>query len=237
MKKRVFILNAITNSIIILVILVIGFVGMSNTKAIPVWKETGVYRGSEERPEVSLMFNVYWGTEYVEPILKILKQRNVKTTFFIGGIWASKNQETLRLIAEDGHEIGNHGYFHKDADKINYAQNYDEINLTYKLIDELIGVKTKLFAPPSGAYSDDMYRACSELNHTVIMWSRDTIDWRDKDEVTVLKRATTDIQNGDFILMHPTKHTLMALHKILENLEQKGMYVKPVSDCLRPMTV
>ena len=55
------------------------------------------------------------------------------------------------------------------------------------------------------------------------MWSKDTIDWRDKDADLVFKRATKDIKGGDFILMHPTAHTLEALPRILDYYKELGI--------------
>lgn len=237
MKNNHFAVNVATNVIIVSVLVAIALVGLSGASAVPVSGNAAIYNGNSERAEVSLMFNVYWGTEYIEPILKVLDDYGVKTTFFIGGSWASKNNSTLKLIAEHGHEIGNHGYSHKDAKNLSYAQNADEISLTNKLIKEVLGVEVTLFAPPSGSIGSNMFSACADLNQKVIMWSRDTIDWRDKDSSLVLKRATTGIQNGDFVLMHPTAQTLEALPAILKSLSEQGFKVKTVSECLRPQSL
>ncbi len=237
MKTKYFVANVVINVIIVSVLSVVGFLsfGVFSTKEVA--GRTAIYRGNGEKPYVSLMFNVYWGTEYISQILNVLSENNATTTFFVGGIWASKNPETLRLIYESGHEIGNHGYLHKEANKLTLQENYDEINMTNKLIKEIVGVDVRLFAPPSGALGETLFDAAKSLDQKIIMWSRDTIDWRDKDENLVLKRATSDIQNGEFILLHPTEHTLKALPKILNNLHQKGFSVKPVSCCLNPTEV
>ena len=62
------------------------------------------------------------------------------------------------------------------------------------------------------------------------MWSKDTIDWRDKDENKVFSRATQNLSNGDLILMHPKAHTLNALGKILDFYKQAGFEIVPVSE-------
>lgn len=232
MKNKHFKINLTINVIIASILIVVALISLNSSYVIPVSGNVAIYHGNTDRAEVSLMFNVYWGTEYVEPILRVLEKYSVRTTFFIGGTWASKNTDTLKLIATSGHEIGNHGYFHKDAEKLTYSQNKDEITLTNKLIKEVLSVDVTLFAPPSGSIGSEMFKACDDLNMTVIMWSRDTIDWRDKDSSLVLKRATQDIQNGDFVLMHPTEHTLKALPVILDTLQSKGLCVKTVSECL-----
>ena len=175
-----------------------------------------IYRTAGENASgVSLMFNVYSGTDEVYQILQILEEFDAKATFFIGGCWADDNVACLRDIFISGHEIGNHGYFHKDHDKLSVLENQREIYTCNHFIELTIGVTPTLFAPPSGAYGNATLTACEVLQMKTILWSKDTIDWRDQDEKKIYTRATKNVQKGDFILMHPTKMTVAALDDIL----------------------
>ena len=107
-----------------------------------------IYRGNENNKNVSLCINIYWGTEYVLDMLDILDKNEVKATFFVGGTWASKNVEVLKEIYDRGHEIANHGYYHKDHKVIDLARNIQEISYNHKLIKELIDYDMQLFMPP-----------------------------------------------------------------------------------------
>ena len=197
-------------------------------------KESNIYRSAGENGVgVSLMFNVYWGTDEVYSILETLKKYEAKATFFIGGSWADDNVECLRAIYADGHEIGNHGYFHKDQSKMNLSQNQKEIVECNRFIELAIGVNPTLFAPPSGAYCDDTLTAASALNMKTILWSKDTIDWRDKDSSIIYTRATRDIKVGDFVLMHPMQETANALDDILKYYESKDLSVVTVTENLQ----
>ena len=69
---------------------------------------------ADDNGKVSLMVNVYWGEQYLPEMLNVFASKEVKTTFFVGGTWAEKNLDTLRSIYSAGHEIANHGFFHKD---------------------------------------------------------------------------------------------------------------------------
>ena len=189
-----------------------------------------IYNGNREKNCVSLMFNVYENTETVNAIIDLLNERGVKATFFVGGCWADDNAETLIKIAESGHETGNHGYFHKDHAALDYDKNREEILLTGKITQALSGVTPVLFAPPSGSFSDDTLEAAFDLGYKVIMWSKDTIDWRDKDVKKVFDRATNGVTNGDLILMHPKEHTLAALPDILDYYEKAGLKAVTVSE-------
>ena len=236
MKKRTLLINIAANTVIIAVLLTIALVGVGGVTETLAQGGAAVYRGNTDKPEVSLMFNVYWGTEYIDGILKTLDKYGVKCTFFIGGSWAAKNSGTLKAIAEAGHEIASHGYSHKDAENLNYKQNVDELVPTAKLLKELTGAEIKLFAPPSGSIGDAMFKACEDNGFTVIMWSRDTVDWRDKNADTVFTRATSGVQNGELILMHPTAHTLEALPEILEFYRANGLTAVTVSRNLSPVS-
>ena len=191
---------------------------------------SAIYNGNRDKPNVSLMFNVYENTEIVEGIVDLLNERGVKATFFVGGCWADDNSETLKKIVGSGHEIGNHGYFHKDHKTLDYEKNKEEIYTTELITYALCGVKTRLFAPPSGSFGAETLSAADDLGYKVIMWSKDTIDWRDKDSELIYKRATSNLSNGDLVLMHPEKHTLEALSDILDYYESKGFSAVTVGE-------
>ena len=190
------------------------------------------YSGNEESNKISLMINVYWGTEYLDGMLEILDKYDVKTTFFVGGTWAVKESDMLEKIYEKGHEIGNHGYTHKDQDKLNREQNQKEILTTHNIVKDLLNIDMNLFAPPSGAYSKTTVEVASSLGYQTIMWTRDTIDWRDKDADLIYSRAVKDAKGGDLVLMHPTEKTLEVLENIIITLQEKGLKVTTVSDTL-----
>ena len=196
-----------------------------------------IYRSAQtETDGVSLMFNVYWGTEEVYQILDILEEYDAKATFFIGGCWADDNVQCLRDIYAAGHEIGNHGYFHKDHSKLSLTDNEKEIASCNRFIELAVGETPTLFAPPSGAYCNDTLSACKTLGMKTVLWSRDTIDWRDKDAELIYKRATKDIRGGEFVLMHPMKDTVQALGRILKYYQSKSLSAITVSQNLRKKT-
>jgi len=191
-----------------------------------------IYRGNSEKKTASIMINVYWGTEYIEPILNILKENDIKTTFFVGGYWVAKNTETLLKIYNEGHEIANHGYNHKDHDKISESQNRDEILYNHKIVNQVLGIDMTLFAPPSGAYNSTTIKVASDLGYKTIMWSKDTIDWRDHDTDLIVTRATKNIQNGDLILAHPTENTVKALQQIIDAYKKADIKLTRVSETI-----
>jgi peptidoglycan/xylan/chitin deacetylase (PgdA/CDA1 family) len=231
MKSKKFFINVFSNVVVVLVIVSVLFVTVTNSQAYPTSGEgyCAIYNGNTENNNISLMINVYWGTEYVEPMLEVLKSNNVKCTFFVGGTWVNKNTKLLNKILKDGHEVGNHGYYHKDHTKITRERNREEIYITDEVVKSLASYEMNLFAPPSGAFDATTLEVASELGHKTIMWSKDTIDWRDKDRNLVYSRATNNAGNGDLVLMHPTQHTLDALDDIIKYYLANNLNVVTVS--------
>ena len=227
--------GAITNVIIIVMLFTLTLVSFSGQYSSFVFTQSDdrpYYKGNTTRGEVALMINVYRGTEYLDDMLKVIKNHDAKVTFFVGGSWAAKNKEYLDKMIADGHEIGNHGYFHKDHAKLSAEQNKAEITANNAIVKSMTGIDMTLFAPPSGSYSDTTLKVAHSIGMSVIMWSRDTIDWRDKDSSLVYGRATNKIGAGDMILMHPTAHTLAALGDILTYYENNHLTPVTVSQII-----
>lgn len=223
----------VTNSVIVLIFIALIAVAIPFSSSVSTSVNPDViYSGDTTQNKVSFMINVYWGTEYIEDMLDVLDVYNVKTTFFVGGSWFAKNVDMAKEIYKRGHEIGNHGYNHKDHDKISAQQNYDEIHKTHLLVKANLDIEMNLFAPPSGAFNDVTVDTAKSLNYKTIMWTHDTIDWRDKDTDLIVKRATKNLSNGDLILMHPTKNTLEALPLILAYSQNNGFETTTVSKTL-----
>ena len=191
-----------------------------------------IYAGNSESNKVSFMINVYWGTEFVEPILKILNDYNVKCTFFVGCMWANKEPEVLREIYKNGHEIASHGYNHKEHEKLSLEQNLEEMQKTHKVIKDILGIDITLFAPPGGSYNKHTTEAAKLMNYKTIMWSKDTIDWRDQNTKLIISRATNNLRGGDLVLMHPKEKTVEALPSILQYAKDHGLIATTVSDTI-----
>ena len=232
-SKRV---SVVTNLALILIFTAVFSVSFFIEPLAPIYggKALGaIYGGNKSGVKVSLMFNVYENAEIVNAVIDELEKSGAKATFFVGGCFADDNERTLKRIVESGNEIANHGYFHKDHKKLSLGENKKEIAAADSVITALSGAKPNLFAPPSGSFSSATLEAAEELGYKVIMWTKDTIDWRDKDEKKLVSRATKDLAGGDFILMHPKPQTLKVLPEIIKICKNKGFSLVTVSENLK----
>ena len=111
----------LTNGVLALILIVVGCVCFFPAAAnVSSQLEERVIRRGTSADGVSLMINVYWGTEEVDGILDVLEEYGAKATFFLGGSWADDNTACVSRIAAAGHEIGTHGYFHRDHTTLGY---------------------------------------------------------------------------------------------------------------------
>ena len=188
--------------------------------------------GSEDSQNISLAINVDWGEEYLPDILAVLEENDISATFFLTGRWCDNNAALAKDIAEAGHELGNHGYSHSSPNASSIQEIVDEITRTEESIQNATGIKTHLFAPPSGEEEDHVIQAASEAGYETILWSVDTIDWQGPDEATILQRVRDKIHGGAIILAHPTAATLEALPEMIEELEADGYTFVTVSENL-----
>ena len=228
----------ITNLLILSILASVMLVAVYATDT-PRGAETtsAIYNGNQNCGRVAFMFNVYENTETALNIAKLLVEHGFCATFFVGGKWVERNPNALLSLYNMGMEIGNHGYLHRDHRLLSLQKNVDEILLTERLVDAHLKAfpnyaNSKLFAPPSGSVGEDMFSACDNLGYKVIMWTRDTIDWRDHDADLIYNRAIKDIQAGDLVLMHPTDATLSALPQILEYIKSVGLKADTVSNVI-----
>jgi len=203
-----------------------GVYGAAVTSAEP-------YRtGDTQSGKIALTCNVAWGQEYLPDMLETLAEKEVKITFNILGEWAEKYPDDLRSIAEAGHELGNHGYYHVNHSEIDDARIVKEIQDTNALIEALTGFTPVLFAPPSGDYSERSASTAANTGMKVILWSIDTIDWRREGRQILLDRVFRDPKAGDIILMHPTEYTAQALAEMIDGLRERGLEPCCVSEIL-----
>ncbi|MCP8616475.1 polysaccharide deacetylase family protein [Salirhabdus salicampi] len=191
-----------------------------------------VYRGHPEKEMVSFAVNVAWGEEHVPDMLKTLNDGDVKATFFIDGKWAQQNLDLVKMIKEEGHEIGNHGYNHPDFSRLSSQQIYEQVKRTNDILEGITGKKPKLFAPPAGSFNEEVVKVVDNFEMETILWTVDTVDWKKPSKRAMINRVMKKVDAGSIILMHPTEVTKKALQELILNIKQKEYKMSTVSQLL-----
>lgn len=205
-----------------------------------------IQRTGDKPGKIVLTFDDGPDPLWTPKILDILKQENVKATFFIVGENGQTNPDLVKRIVADGQEIGNHSFTHPNLGEVPRAVTDLELNATQRLIESLTGRSTRLFRAPY--FGDAEPRTPDEVEPTVqaqnlgyisVGLHLDPDDWKLKNDdgsphtadqmvEEVLKQAaiTTPEERGNIVLMHDSggdrSATVEALPKLIHEFRSRG---------------
>lgn len=188
-------------------------------------KKLPIYSVDSKEKVVALTFDAAWGNEDTQKILDILKENGVKVTFFMTGGWVEKFPEDVKMIAKEGHALGNHSENHKKMSELSKDACKEEILAVHNRVKELTGVEMEVFRPPYGDYDDKLVDICYELKYFPIQWSVDSLDWKNYGAKSIIDTVVNHkaLNNGGIILMHNgSKYTADALQSVIDGLKKKG---------------
>ena len=167
-------------------------------------------------------------------LLDILRQRNIKATFYVVGKNVDNYPHLTRRIVAEGHEIGNHTYTHRNLKKLSDAQVLSEMARTRISIVNATGVQPRTMRPPYGAiYQRQRELIMNRFGYPTIMWAVDPRDWQRPGISVVKNRILTNTTNGSIVLAHDLHApTVAAMPATLDGLLAKGFKFVTVSQLL-----
>jgi peptidoglycan/xylan/chitin deacetylase (PgdA/CDA1 family) len=177
---------------------------------------------------------------YTPLVLDVLKKYDAHATFFVLGLRAEKYPEIIKRMAQEGHEIGNHSYSHRNFGKggnVEYMRK--EIERSNAIIYELSGQKDVLFRPPGGYLSDALIDLIKKEHITIAYWSyiQDTKDWKGRSAEKISAHLIKNIKPGQIIILHDGcdsgMATARAVNLTLERLSKEGYRFLTVSELIK----
>lgn len=179
------------------------------------------------KPVVALTFDD-GPSRYTEEILETLKKHEVCATFFVLGNKVEDYKEVLKKSIEYQNELGNHSYNHKWLSRLPINSLKEQIEKTQQILQESLSYQPKYLRPTYGSVNDRI-RKNTELK--IVLWTVDTKDWKIKNIDRIVEKATTDIEDGDIILMHDIfERSAKALEKIIPILKEQGFQFVTISE-------
>ena len=196
-------------------------------------KKLPIYKVNRDEKIVSISFDAAWGNEYTQTLLDVLKRYDVKTTFFLVGMWVDKFPESVKAIAEAGHDIGNHSDTHPHLPKQSAEKIKEQIENCNNKVEKLTGKRPILFRFPYGDYDNKSMEELENLNMYPIQWNIDSLDWENKKCEEMCKRIIPKLSPGSIILMHNgAKYTAESLPTIIERIQSEGYKIVPISEII-----
>ena len=151
---------------------------------------------------VALTFDDGPNPEATPAILDSLRARGVKATFFILGRHAERWPDLVKRVAQEGHAIGNHGYFHRKLHFKSPAYVRDDLTRGTTMIERASGATPALFRAPHGFRSPWVTAIASSLGQRTVGWSLGVWD-SDRPGVDAIVRRTIDgTRPGSILLLH-----------------------------------
>ncbi|MFB4261442.1 chitooligosaccharide deacetylase [Niallia circulans] len=188
-------------------------------------------KGDPASNQVALTFDDGPDPRFTEQVLTKLDQHHVPATFFVLGKRVEANPELLVRLNQAGHEVGNHTFSHPNLSEGSLEQLEAEVTKTEEIIEATIGYRPRLFRPPYGFLTAEQVGRLQALNHIVVGWDVDTLDWQGIPAQEVTETVLQGVESGSIILMHdggdvdtpnPEIYSADALDEIIPELQSRG---------------
>ncbi len=201
------------------------------------------HQGAGDTHEVALTFDDGPDPEWTPKILDILKAANIKAAFFLVGANAERYPGLVRRIVVEGHEIGNHTYYHPNLALCSSERVRLELNATQLLLQFITGRATTLFRPPYAVDTQPTriselapLQIAQEQDYLTVLENIDPQDWARPGADVILQRIKQQRHDGSIILLHDAggdrSQTVEALPRIIDYLKTRNDTIVPLSKLL-----
>lgn len=197
-----------------------------------------VPRAETSQRLVALTFDDGPTRDKTAEVLRVLRERNVRATFFVTGGELEQNMDAGRDIVADGHELGNHSYSHERMMLVTPSYVRHEVERTDELIAAVGHTGPVYFRPPYGKKLFALPFYLSRHDRTTITWDvePDSELAADADAESITRHVLNRTRPGSIILLHvmyPSRaETMKAVPLIIEGLQRDGYRLVTVSELL-----
>ena len=181
---------------------------------------------------VALTFDDGPSGRFTQELLEGLAARQVRATFLLCGYRIQEYPALTQQIFAEGHEIGLHGFSHKNMSKMTQKQVQKELSDTLSLLPE--GCKPAFLRPPGGNCSPAVTASAKAFGLGVLHWSVDPRDWASEDAVLIQNTVVRTVRDGDVILLHDmSASSVQAALAIVDELKAQGFTFVTASELAR----
>lgn len=178
---------------------------------------------AEEEREIYLTFDDGPSTSVTNRVLDILKEENVKATFFVVGDRVRGREAVLRRMTGEGHTVGVHSQTHRYAEIYGSQESFlKDVTACEQVIERVTGVKPRVYRFPGGGDHEDMAALLRERGYRIIRWNAvcgdEEIPNADAKTLAETARETAKGKRRVVLLLHdsaPHKATAEALPEII----------------------
>lgn len=197
-------------------------------------KYNGISMGNSEKKYIYLTFDCGYEAGYTEKILEVLKQNDVKATFFITGHYLNSSPELVKQMIDEGHIIGNHTADHICMPESSEEEIKEDVMELHTALYDKFGYEMKYLRPPKGEYSEKSVAYTNTLGYTTVMWSFAYDDWDENKqgrEDYGKQKILDNVHNGEVMLLHSTsKDNSNILDYCIKKIKNMGYEFKSLDE-------
>lgn len=166
-------------------------------------------------------------------ILDTLQREGVRATFFVLGRHADRWPALVRRMADEGHQVGNHGYLHRKLHRRSPGYVRADLMRGAAAIERASGVRPRVFRAPHGFRSPWVTPIAASLGQRTIGWSLGVWDSARPGTGEIVRRALEGMRAGSILLLHDgdgydaegdRMQTAEALPRIIDGLRARGLH-------------
>jgi peptidoglycan/xylan/chitin deacetylase (PgdA/CDA1 family) len=162
-----------------------------------------------------------------EDVLRLLEQRDIRTTWFLSGAVVDRYPEQAAAIAAAGHAVAAHGYEHRSMVFLSAKAFLEDVRRSREAIAAATGILPTLYRPPYGRLLPRQISLLQSVDCRVVLWSRLPGDWDRSLPGTILQGRLSDVRGGDIVVLHdrPGEHARLTDHleMLIRGMELRGL--------------
>ena len=182
---------------------------------------------NERRPRlIALTFDDGPHPVHTPALLDVLAAEEVQATFFVAGTEVAKFPEIAQRIVDEGHQIANHGYNHRDYTTLSYAQQRKDFQRAQDIIEDATGERPNWVRPPYGHMNTNTFSLFGKEDVKIAHWTIDPLDFRRPGVRVIGNRVVDEARPGSVILLHDgggdREQTVQATRRIVRALHEEN---------------
>lgn len=197
-------------------------------------ENNGICLGNKDEKIIYLTFDEGYEAGFTSKILEILKENEVKATFFITAHYLNTNEELVKQMIEEGHIVGNHTVNHKSMPTLTEEEIKKEVMDLHIAVYQKFEYEMKYIRPPKGEFSEKSLKYTNNLGYKTVMWSFAYEDWDENNqpnEEKAKEKILENLHNGEIMLLHGNSKTnTNILDEVIKKSKEMGYSFKSLDE-------
>lgn len=192
-------------------------------------------RGSRSGLKLALTFDDGPHPQFTPKLVQILKDAKVPATFFMIGHMAETYPDMVKLVFDNGFEIGNHTFSHVTLTKLTDEQADTEYRATNDVLKKITGKNPRFCRPPGGDFDLNVLEAAFGEGLTTVLWTDDPGDYTDPGDKVLIETETAKISAGGIVLLHDgSQDTVDTLASFIASCKRRGFRFVTLDELRKP---